>query len=358
MSAPSKAHPPLVGQALGLPRKWWASFARLDRRKRLSHRLVLALAGFLCSCGKYSDFSLPRLSGGDPKLTFAFDEAPEPVMTRGEFSDVLNPSVVHDAAGYSNYYSAFDGKSWHTALATSPDGLHWQRQRILLSPDAKTWEGSYMAGNGSALLFGGRVWQWYEAGPKTGVKIALEQTRQPVLDHGPYMSWDERAAADPYVIRIDPYFYLYYVGHDRADPLRQRIGVARSRDGEHWEKLRTNPVLEVGSPGSFDEAGLGEPAVWQSNGYYWMLYTGRDREEHRRLGLARSTDGVRWEKQAAVFGGAHEWDSTVICDPTVLVENGQIRVWFGGGNAASPDEGLNGQIGYATLRPVNGTLAK
>ena len=41
-----------------------------------------------------------------------------------------------------------------------------------------------------------------------------------------------------------------------------------------------------------------------------------------------------------------------------LLKNGQVRVWFGGGDRPSPDEKLKGQIGYATLRPVDATLAK
>ena len=94
---------------------------------------------------------------------------------------------------------------------------------------------------------------------------------------------------------------MYYLGQDRA--ARQRLGVARSPDGVHWEKLRANPILELGGRGAFDEAGLGEPAVWQSHGFYWMLYTGRDIKENRRLGLARSTDGVHWTKLPAVFAG-------------------------------------------------------
>jgi predicted GH43/DUF377 family glycosyl hydrolase len=105
----------------------------------------------------------------------------------------------------------------------------------------------------------------------------------------------------------------------------------------------------LGADGAFDENGLGEPAVWQSNGKYWMLYTGRDRGEVRRLGLARSSDGVSWEKLPAVFSGAESWDSKVLCDPTILIENGTIRVWFGGGNVPRPDENLNGRIGLAHL---------
>ena len=61
----------------------------------------------------------------------------------------------------------------------------------------------------------------------------------------------------------------------------QRLGLARSRDGVAWEKLRS-PILE-GAPGAFDEE-LGEPAVWTSGGAWWMLYTGRAHDEQRRIG--------------------------------------------------------------------------
>ncbi len=321
---------------------------------------LLALAG----CG-YSDFSLPRVAGGDANMTFAFDERPEPVLTRGEgweSHDVLNPSVV---SGRTMLYSAYDGRTWRTLQADSNDGIHWRKLGVVLSPDPQTWEGSYIAANGSALAHAGRVWYWYVAGPKERPRIGLARSRdigafikepKPVLEPGPYASWDEEGVADPYAIRIGSYHYLYYLGQDRAH--RQRLGVARSTDGLHWQKLRANPILELGGAGAFDENGLGEPAVWNSHGFYWMLYTGRDTGENRRLGLARSTDGVHWQKLSTVLAGAAAWEAKVICDPTVEVNGDQIRVWFGGGDVASPDENLHGQIGYGVLRPVNGTLAK
>jgi hypothetical protein len=76
------------------------------------------------------------------------------------------------------------------------------------------------------------------------------------------------------------------------------------------------------------------------------------------MGLARSTDGVHWSKLPAVFSGDRNWNAKVVCDATVLAEGDTIRVWFGGGDVASPDENLHGQIGYATLRAVDGTLTK
>jgi hypothetical protein len=319
---------------------------------------LLALTLLGCGCGRYADFSLPPLAGGNPALTFAFEAHPNPVLG-ADAGDTLNPSVV---PGLVNVYSVFDGHTWRTALARSQDGIHWRPEGIVLAPDPNSWEGSYIAANGSALLIGNEIWYWYEAGARGAFEIGLargfRKHPRPVLSHGPYRSWDERVAADPDVLHIGSFFYMYYLGQDRADPPRQRLGLARSADGVNWEKLRSNPVLTPGEPGSFDENGIGEPAVWQSNGFYWMLYTGRDAREYRRLGLARSADGVRWTKMPAVFSGSEEWDSKVICDPTVLVDGSGIRVWFGGGDVASLDQNLHGRIGYAILRPAGGTLAK
>ena len=175
----------------------------------------------------------------------------------------------------------------------------------------------------------------------------LHKSAQPVLSPGPRGSFDEFAVADPYIIRIGSLFYMYYLGTDRAR--RQQIGLARSSDGSVWEKLRSSPVMQISEPGGMDENGLGEPAVWQSQGWYWMLFTGRDAHENRSLGSARSVDGVNWVRSPNVIRGSEPWDSKVICDPTVLVEGQKVRVWFGGGDVASPDENLHGRIGVGAI---------
>jgi predicted GH43/DUF377 family glycosyl hydrolase len=224
--------------------------------------------------------------------------------------DALNPSVVRRGAAYYNFYSGFDGKLWRTMLATSADGLAWKKEGAVLAPDPLAGEGDYIAANGSALFGDGGFHYWYQAGPKEMPRLGLAHSsdgrrwrkeRFPVIGYGPRGSWDERGLADPYAIKVGGYLYLFYLGEDRAR--RQRLGVARSLDGVEWQKLRSSPILELGKYGSFDEMGLGEPAVWIAHGYYWMLYTGRDARQDRRLGMARSTDGVHWEKLPAVFPG-------------------------------------------------------
>lgn len=314
---------------------------------------------FLTSCVPYRDFTLPPQSGGSQKPIIESKTKPNPVLPRGpegawDSHDVLNPSVVKTATGYLNLYSGYDGRTWRTGLATSADGIAWTKRTQILAPSPATWEGSYIAANGSVIDHGGLAY-YYQAGDPPRIGLARQTSQfvfakrtQPVLDVGPYGSWDERGVADPYVIEAAGRLYMYYLGMDRAR--RQRLGVAQSDDGITWYKLRSNPVLELGSFGNFDENGLGEPAVWVSNGFYWMLYTGRDRQENRRLGIARGTDGVHWEKLPDVFAGSEAWDSKVICDPTVLVEGAEIRVWFGGGDVPRPDQEIHGQIGYGVLR--------
>jgi len=325
---------------------------------RTSHFLAaLTFLLFLTGCGRYADFTLPAPQTSGPRALFTWAANPEPVIPRGDLSDVLNPSVIHFQGAYWNLYSEFDDRThaWHTAAATSPDGLAWTKLGRVLSPE--TSEGLYTAANGSALVVGDELLYWYEIGYP--LRIALARSRdgknwtrhgEAVVPLGPRGSFDERAVADPYVIRAAGNFYMFYLGQDRAR--RQSLGIARSADGVIWEKLRTNPILEPGAPGAFDENGLGEPAVWASGGQWWMLYTGRDKKEQRRMGLAHSVDGLRWEHLPNfVISGSTTWDSQVVCDPSLeQMPDGTIRIWFGGGDVARPDQGIHGQIGVGVLR--------
>jgi predicted GH43/DUF377 family glycosyl hydrolase len=339
-----------------------------DRRQESGVRILppglLVAVGLvaLVGCGRYGDFTLPAPEAGGPRPPFHWEPQAGPVLDRGaagqwDSVDVLNPSVVRLGPAYVNFYSGFDGHKWSTGMAASIDGIAWRKPGRALTPEG--WEGNYSAANGTALVENGEVLYWYQAGDP--VRIAFARSRdgrewhkhpEPVLDLGPRGSFDERGVADPFVLRAGGRFYMFYLGADRA--ARQRLGVARSSDGVRWEKLRSNPVLQLGERGAFDEVGLGEPAVWSSAGFYWMLYTGRDRGERRRIGLARSADGANWERVPgfAPLAGDQAWNREVLCDPAVEVTPEGIRVWFGGGDVAHPVENIHGSIGVGLLRGV------
>jgi predicted GH43/DUF377 family glycosyl hydrolase len=335
--------------------------------------LSAVLSGAACGAAfepKQAQFAVSGCEGGAAldvrSLAWSWQAAP--VLGRGpqgswDAADVLNPSVVRAAGTFYNLYSGFDGRIWHTGLAVSRDGLSWEKQGRVLSPDAATWEADYIAANGAALHDGSRFLYWYQAGERGRTRIGLANSSdarswqkhpEPVLELGAPGSWDETGVGDPYVIRCGGSYYLYYLGQNRRG--LQRLGVARSQDGVHWQKSGANPVLDVGAPGSFDERGLGEPAVFVAGGRFYMLYTGRDTAEQRRVGWAQSDNGVDWERVAAapLLQGFSAWNSRVVCDPAVWREGARILVWFGGGDEASPDENLNGQIGLAWIAPHGG----
>ena len=76
------------------------------------------------------------------------------------------------------------------------------------------------------------------------------------------------------------------------------------------------------------------------------------RAGHQVVGLARSDDGVNWQREAGFspVSGGQSWDGAVVCDPSVEVSGDQVRVWFGGGDVPAPDHGIHGQIGVGVLR--------
>ncbi len=276
-------------------------------------------------------------------------------------ADVLNPSMVEHNSELLMFYSGFDGNLWRTGLARSHDGNSWQKVGgPVLEPSAFGWDSEFIAANGSVLVEKKTYYHWYQAGRRASIGLAYSgdgvQWRRhpaPVLEPGPPGSWDSEAVADPFVFRCGETLYLYYLGQDAM--ATQRLGVASSRDGVHWAKYPRNPVLNLGKPGTFDERGLGEPAVLPIARGLAMFYAGRDNSEYRRIGLALSADGLVWRKQSVVLDVVPQgWDSRVVTSPHAFVSGRKLFLWYGGGDVATPDQGLHGHIGLATAEVLKG----
>ena len=86
-----------------------------------------AFVAILSGCGRYSDFTLPPPEPDGLRPPFRWEAMPDPVLSGGV--DSLNPSVIRFHGAYLNLYSEYDGHTWHTALATSNDGVHWEKAR-------------------------------------------------------------------------------------------------------------------------------------------------------------------------------------------------------------------------------------
>ncbi len=192
-------------------------------------------------------------------------------------------------------------------LAWSDDLLHWELTDPILFPqDGAPWEhgGLYrpdlIEDNGVYYLYynaktdplpkaqGGG---WHE---QTGVATSRDlkhwtrYPHNPVLHNGGPGSWDERFASNPYVVRQDGKWGMYYFGLDSAGKARELF--ALGTDPYHFTKAQ-QIILDTGAPGTIDETYAHKPSVIWHNGMLYHFYcavSGRWPNEIRGIAVARS----------------------------------------------------------------------
>ena len=133
--------------------------------------------------------------------------------------------------------------------------------------------------------------------------ITWNRNSVPVLTPGPSSSWDSVKVETPSVlVGPDGTYLMYYSGSNIPDSEAGfQIGLATSRDGVTWEKHSSNPVIKLGSGGAFDKFSLLGPTVVYKGGEYWMWYGGISEKLEVATGLAKSKDGIRWERKGVVM---------------------------------------------------------
>jgi predicted GH43/DUF377 family glycosyl hydrolase len=127
--------------------------------------------------------------------------------------------------------------------------------------------------------------------------LARPMANDPVLALGKENDWDEMGVSWGSVVRInDSNWRMYFSGREKSYNLR--IGMATSNDGVHWTKYSNNPILNNGSPGSWNHYFVYCPIVWKEDNSWKMLFTGVDspQKRHHQVGLAESQDGITWKE--------------------------------------------------------------
>ncbi|HTV11971.1 MAG TPA: hypothetical protein VME20_08910 [Acidimicrobiales bacterium] len=76
--------------------------------------------------------------------------------------------------------------------------------------------------------------------------------------------------AGAHVFRHDGWLYAAYIGFARGFE-GSSIGIARSRDGVSWERHAGNPVIAKGDPGDFDSVNVYKPFV-VVDGEDWRMW--------------------------------------------------------------------------------------
>jgi len=273
------------------------------------------------------------LSGGDPRdlsrITVDIYSAhspegtkweidPEPVLTAARNTDdwdnlrVETPSVVKAGDTYHMYYSGMKESGEALGLlaighATSPDGIHWTKD---------------------------------PANP-----IVVPQMRD-------QSSWGYQSVAEPGVVfnPKDQTFYMYYSGmrfpKDNFTVANVGILLATSADGSHFtDHVDTDGervlILSRDVPYAISKAWFGystPTAVITADGDFHLFCAflvapiGPSSARHVTLSHAISSDGVRFTvvEQDFARAGRLDWKDHQVRGPSVVDENGRLKMWFAG----------------------------
>ncbi|GAB3412367.1 glycoside hydrolase family 130 protein [Flindersiella endophytica] len=109
--------------------------------------------------------------------------------------------------------------------------------------------------------------------------------------------WESASVYNPAAVVAGGEVVLLYRAH--ADDIVSHVGLARSADGLDFER-EPEPVLSPSEP--YDVHGCEDPRVTEIDGTYYLTYTGWDRST-AQLCLATSTDLRTWTKHGPLFPG-------------------------------------------------------
>lgn len=276
-----------------------------------------------------------------------------------------NPFVLKDSTTYRMWYRARDWTRNRMMYATSPDGVVWTKEGLVLDVQTPPYYFDSVAGqsvmkDGSTykMWFGGGFWsgpfgmsgQIYLATSPDALSWTIAG---PVFAEGPVGSWDEAWVGYPTVTR-DPggTYWLYYSGWDGTTT---RIGGATSSDGMAFTRIGPNPVLDLGPANSWEDAELNMPVV-EPGAPRTLWYSANG--DKIRIGYATSADGVVWTKSAdnpsLTEGPAGSWEDESVYGPGILIDGGTTWLYYGGVTGGLTRVGLAREITQAPP-VVNGT---
>lgn len=115
----------------------------------------------------------------------------------------------------------------------------------------------------------------------------------------------------------DNYILIYNGRNSTTD---QQLGVAFSSDGVNFEK-EANPILSFGASGSFDDVHLAQPSIVLHDDMYYLYYSAWSGTKYT-VGLATSADALSWTKIGMVLdvGQPGTWDANLVYMPHVVYD--------------------------------------
>ena len=158
-------------------------------------------------------------------------------------------------------------------------------------------------------------------------------------------SIDQKVIANPYVLRLKNTFNMWYTGKSASDPSQlTRILYATSFDGINWVKW-PSPVLSPSvDPNMWDSGAVYSASVVYDGTNFGIWYSGLNQSYvNPRIGFAMAPDGATWTRPTSNLlldlGSPGSWDSAGVEQPCVVIGYGYM-LYYDGFSAVGASIGL------------------
>lgn len=164
----------------------------------------------------------------------------------------------------------------------------------------------------------------------------LNVSREPCLDVGQPGTFDDNGvAACSVVLTPDNRWFMYYVGFELGHRIRYRImtGLAVSKDGIHFERIRRTPVLDRSDDelyfrgGPFAIYDRGRFRLWYVAGSEWLTINGKPMPVYE-LRYAESENGIDWPSRGETCLPISQDDEHGFGRPYVFPEVDGYRLFY------------------------------
>ncbi|WP_461092976.1 family 43 glycosylhydrolase [Spirosoma gilvum] len=186
-------------------------------------------------------------------------------------------ALIRDGVVHLFYQTYGNGRNDAICHAVSKDGIHFDRNPTnpIFRPAISDWSCG-RAIDADVIRFNDQYFLYFATRDpafkiqQLGVAVAPANTnfnrsdwRQqaitgPILK--PELPWEGECIEAPSVIERNGVLYMFYAGAYNNWP--QQVGIAKSQDGLHWERIQNEPFLKNGQPGSWNASESGHPHIF------------------------------------------------------------------------------------------------
>ena len=283
-----------------------------------------------------------------------------------EYGTTFDIHVIKEEHKYRMWFSWRDVRL--IAHTISDDGIHWDLPRAVLTAiPGSEWEGDEV-NRSTIVVKDGLYHMWYTGQvfarenqmSKSCIGYAVSEDgvnwmrrEEPVLV--PEEHWERYCVMCPHVLWDDEdnIFKMWYsAGHMHES---DAIGYAESPDGINWIRYSGNPVFMPDPNNYWDMSKVEACFVMKWDGWYYMFYMGVHGDYKSAVGLARSKDGLLWERHPdnpIIAGDDDLWDFGGICKVSVVEEENGFRLWYNASNGGGEQIGTAFHRGFSLFPDV------